>query len=115
MKKEKEKEYTGYAVVSKEVLNDRSYKAGKFTVYYQSYNLEACKNHCEYNGIIVRTYKVLYARYLQFHFYTKHACAVKNFHSSYWPGIDLGFVRIDWGNSYVDGFERKIIYSGKEA
>lgn len=61
----KERIYTGYAVVSRDILDDAVYKKGRFGISLHDRNLETCKRYCRRDSVIVRTYRVVCARYLE--------------------------------------------------
>ena len=62
----KERIYTGYAVVSRDILDDKVFKNGHFGISLHNVDLETAKRYCHNGSIVVRTYRVPLARNLKF-------------------------------------------------
>ena len=105
----KEKIYTGYAVVSRDILDDKVFKKGLFGISLHNVDLETAKRYCHNGSIVARTYRVPLARNLKFRWMCKYPQF--EFRVRYSPAyIQLWHFRIEWGTDYTDGYEREIIY-----
>lgn len=106
----KERIYTGYAIVSRDILDDKVYKNGRYGISLHDQNLETCKRYCRKDTIIVRTYRVVRARFLTFQWIKKYPYFGKSNRLQNPRFIQLWHLRIEWGKSFTDGYEREIIY-----
>lgn len=106
----KERVYTGYAVVTKDILDDKVYKNGAFGISFTDRSLETCKRWCNGNHIVVRTYRTVIARSISFRWVSKYPCF--KIPKRHWiPCIlQLGFLQIVFEKSYGDEYEREIVY-----
>lgn len=110
----KKRFYTGYAVVSKDILDDTIYKKGHFGISLRRNDLETCKRYCHDDSIVVQTYRDVLARFVKFKWVRKYPvfeCSRKYSEPKY---IQLWHFRIEWGTDYVDGYEREIVYQKED-
>lgn len=110
----KEKIYTGYAVVSRDILDDAVYKKGRFGISLHDRYLDTCKRDCRNDSIVVRTYRVVCARYLELRWIQKYPHFGKSSRLSNPRYIRLWHLQIGWGVDYTDGYEREIIYQKED-
>lgn len=110
----KEKFYTGYAVVSKSILDDKTYKNGSFGISISDRDLETCKRYCHDDSIVVRTYRDVLARFVKFKWvrkYPEFRRSRKYENPSY---IQLWHLRIECGTDYTNGYERIAVYQKEQ-
>lgn len=108
--KKKKRSYTGYAVVTRKILDDKAFKRGSFGICLCNYDLETCKRYCHKGDIVVRTYRKAIAKSITFKIVFKHPCfewSKRYYNPQY---IKLGHLWIEWETIYSDGYEREIIY-----
>lgn len=108
----KERIYTGYAVVSKDILDDAVYKKGRFVISLHDRCLETCKRYCRNDSIVVRTYQTVFCRFIKFKWVRKYP--EFRHHSSRLDNpkyLQLWHLRIEWGTDYTDDYERKAVYA----
>ena len=110
----KQKIYTGYAVVSRDILDDKIYKDGRFGISLKDRNLEICKEYCRKGSIVVRTYRTLFSKSLEFRWIVKYPCFGKSGKYATTKYIQLWHLRIVADTQYTDGYEREIIYEKEE-
>lgn len=104
----KEKMYSGFAVVTKDILDDDAFKKGRFGIAFSDYNLEKCKSYCYGDRIIVHTYRVVHSRYIRVQWIKKYPRI--EFPSKYSKLLRLGHLQIDWGTNHMDAYERIPVY-----
>lgn len=110
----KERIYTGYAVVSKDILDDAVYKKGRFGISLHDRSLETCKRYCHHGSIVVKTYRDVCARYFELRWITKYPHFGKSHRLSNPRYIQLWHLQFMWGVDYTDGYEREIVYQNQE-
>lgn len=110
----KDRIYTGYAVVSRDILDDAAYKKGRFGISLHDRNLDTCKRYCRNDSIVVRTYRVVCARYLELRWIPKYPHFGKSSRLSNPKYIQLWHLMIRWGVDYTDGYEREIVYQKED-
>lgn len=110
----KEKVYTGYAIVSRDILDDEMYKKGRFGISLHDRNLDTCKRYCRGDQMVVKTYRVLLARFLELRWITKYPRFEKSHRLQSPRYIQLWHLRISWGKDYTDGYERDIVFQKED-
>lgn len=110
----KERIYTGYAVVSKDILDDAFYKKGKFGISLDGMDLETCKRYCYGDRIVVKTYRDVCARYIELRWKNKYPHFGKSHPHSNPRYIQLWHLQIRWGVDYTNGYEREIVYQKED-
>lgn len=110
----KERIYTGYAVVSKDILDDKAYKNGTFGISLHDRDLETCKEYCRKDTIVVKTYRRLFSKFLEFRWITKYPYFGKSHRLQNPKYIQLWHLRIIWGVEFTDGYEREIVYKKED-
>lgn len=110
----KKRIYTGYAIVTRDILDDEVYKEGRFGISMRYHEMESLKPYCRGDRIIVRTYRVVIARFVNFRWIIKYPHFV-------WPRryqnpttLQIWHLRIDWGVDYGDGYEREVVYQKED-
>lgn len=106
--------YTGYAIVTRDILDDTVYKKGAFGISFSRGDLETCKRYCYGGHIVVRTYREVLAWFIRFKWVKKYPVWEKSHRYCYPKYIQLGHFRIEWGKDYTDGYERKIVYQKQD-
>lgn len=113
-KKENKKFYTGYAIVSRDILDDEAYKKGTFGISFSGGDLETCARYCHGDRIVVRTYREVFAWFVRFKWVKKYPLWEKSRKHSYPKFVQLGHFRIEWGKDYTDAYEREIVYQKQD-
>lgn len=102
--------YTGYAVVTSDILDDKKFKKGVFGITFKNADFEKCKRYCYRDGIIVRTYRRAFSydilirwirKYPQFRISDKYASE---------KYIQIGHLKISCCTTYRDDYERVALY-----
>ena len=106
----REKHYTGYAVVSKDILDDKVYKSGHFGISLSNRDFETCKRYCHNDSIVVRTYQAVFCRFVKIKWVRKYPEFSHSRRLCYPKYLQLWHLRIEWGTDYRDDYERKAVY-----
>ena len=106
----REKHYTGFAVVSKDILDDKVYKSGHFGISLSNRDFETCKRYCRDDSIVVRTYQAVFCRFIKIKWVRKypefrHSRRLEN--PKY---LQLWHLRFEWGTDYKYDSERTSVY-----
>lgn len=110
----KEKIYTGYAVVTKDILDDKVFKRGGFGISFDHHDLEKCKRYCYAAHIVVRTFRKVLARSITFKWvYRYPRFYVSSRHCQPWY-IQLWWLCIELETQYTNGYDREIVYERKD-
>lgn len=112
----KDKIYTGYAVVEREILDDKIYKRGRFGVRLKDRDLEHCKKYCPKGYIVVQTYRAIGSFGLAIRWSVKYPYFGLYLRRSgiYPKYIQLWHLSIELEKQYTDEFEREIIYEKED-
>jgi len=108
----KEKKYTGYAIVSKDIFDDKVFKRGDFGICLTDRSLETCKDYCNRGYVVVRTYRALLGK----------SFSVKWTNYSLWDVyrieglkcLQLGHLRFECETLYYDRYERVAVYDPED-
>jgi hypothetical protein len=106
----KERIYTGYAIVSKDIMDDNVYRKGAFGISLDGRDLETCKRYCHEGQIVVRTYQDVLSRDFKIRWIRKYPIFSKSHRHSYPRYIQLGHLKFEWSTEYTNGYERKAVY-----
>ena len=106
----KERRYTGYAIVTKDIMDDKVYKRGAFGISLDGKDLETCKRYCHEGYIVVRTYQDVLSRDFGIRWIRKYPHFSKSHRHSYPRYIQLGHLKIEWDTKYTNGYERQAVY-----
>ena len=106
----KERIYTGYAIVSKDIMDDAVYKKGAFGISLCDRDLETCKRYCRKDQMVVRTYQDVLSRDFRLRWFGKYPHFAKTRRHCIPHYIQLWHLRIEWGTEYTYGYERRAVY-----
>jgi hypothetical protein len=106
----KKRIHTGYAIVSKTILDDETYKKGRFGISLSDRDLETCKRYCRKDQIVVRTYLAVLSKSFTIKWIVKYPCFGKSNKYATCKYIQLWHLRIELDTKYTDGYERDIVY-----
>ena len=102
--------YTGYAVVSKDILDNKKYKKGAFGVSLTDRNFETCKKYCRIDQVVVQTYRIVLSKSITFKWIRKYPCFSKSRRRWNPHYIQLLWLRIEWETIHTNEYERTVIY-----
>lgn len=106
----KNRYYTGYAIVSESILDDKVYKRGGFGISLSERDLEDCKRYCHKGSIVVKTYRDILARYIKIKWVRKYPMFYRSRRCENPHYIQFGHLRFEWGIDYTAGYEREAVY-----
>lgn len=106
----KERKYTGYAIVTKDIMDDKVYKRGAFGISFDGRDLDTCKKYCHEGHIVVRTYEGVLSRDFRLRWITKYPHFSKSHRHCIPHYIQLWHLKIEWGTEYTNEYERQIVY-----
>ena len=107
----KEKVYTGYAVVTKDILDDKVFKRGSFGISFDGRDFDTCKRYCHGDRIVVRTFRKVLAKSITFKWVFRYPHFEKSHRHSYPCYIQLWWLRIEWDTIHTNGYEREAVYT----
>ena len=111
----KQKIYTGYAIVTKDILDDKVYKSGHFGISLDGKDLETCKQYCRKDQIVVRTYQTVLSKGFSIRWVKKYPCFAKSYRYSSPRYIQLWHLIIEWETRHTNGYERQAVYKPEES
>ena len=106
----KEKVFTGYAVVTNDIVDDKVFKRGSFGISFDGRDLETCKRYCHGNHIVVRTFRKVIAKSITFKWNYDYPRFEISRRHSYPCYIQLWWLRIEFDTIHANGYERTAIY-----
>lgn len=106
----KKRVYTGYAIVSKDILDDTVYKRGHFGISLDGRDLETCKRYCRKDQIVVRTYQTVLSKGFSIRWIFKYPRFAKSHRLSSPRYIQLWHLIIEWETRHTNGYERQAVY-----
>ena len=98
----KPRTYTGYAIVTKNIMDDKVYKKGAFGISLSGRDLDTCKKYCRKDQIVVRTYREILSRGFGIRWIRKYPCFSKSHKFSSPRYIQLGHLMLEWGAEHKD-------------
>lgn len=106
----KDKHYTGYAIVSKDILDDKVYKSGHFGISLSGRDFDTCKRYCRGGSIVVKTYRVVLYRFIKIKWIKKYPVFRYSRKYEYPKFFQLGHLCFEWGTNHTDEYEREAVY-----
>lgn len=106
----KKRIYTGYAIVSKTILDDETYKKGRFGIGLSDIDFETCKRYCRNDQIVVRTYQQVLSKSFTIKWIVKYPRFEISDKYATCKYIQLWHLRIELSTKYTNGYERDIVY-----
>lgn len=110
----KQRIYTGYAIVTKDILDDKIYKSGHFGISLNDTDLETCKRYCMKDKIVVRTYQTVLSKGFSIRWVKKYPCFAKSHRHSNPRYLQLWHLRLEWDTRYTSGYERQAVYQPED-
>ena len=110
----KKKRYTGYAVVTKDILDDRVYKNGHFGISLSGRDFDTCKRYCHNGDIVVQTYQDVLCRFIKVKWVRKYPEFRRSKKCEYPKYLQLWNLRFEWGTDYTNDYERVAVYEPDE-
>lgn len=106
----KKRIYTGYAVVSKDILDDEVYKKGRFGISFSEHSLEDCKRYCHKGYVVVRTYQTVLSRGIAIRWVYKYPRFERSSKYSSERYIQIWHIRVEMSVRYACGYEREVVF-----
>lgn len=105
-----EKRFTGYAVVSKDIFDDKVFKSGAFGIAYTDHDLKTCMRYCHGGSVVVPTYRGVLGKSLTIKWIRKYPRFEKSRRYSYPKYLQIVHLLFEWETIYTDEYERVAVY-----